>query len=112
MEYKCSSEEHKNLEAISYCHKCDIYLCNKCENIHCKLCPKHQAYKLNHNLDEIFTGYCMEKDHNEKLEFFCKIIINYVVHLVYVKKKIKEKVNTINVMYALLSLLKKTKKIN
>ena len=72
MEYKCSSEEHKNLEAISYCHKCDIYLCNKCENIHCKLCPKHQAYKLNHNLDEIFTGYCMEKDHNEKLEFFCK----------------------------------------
>ena len=23
-------------------------------------------------MDEIFTGYCMEKDHNEKLEFFCK----------------------------------------
>ena len=32
----------------------------------------HQTYKLNYNFDDIFTGYCMEKDHNEKLEFFCK----------------------------------------
>ena len=72
MEHKCSSKEHENIEAISFCHKCDIYICNKCENIHSKLCQNHQTYKINQNFGDIFTGYCMEKGHNEKLEFFCK----------------------------------------
>ena len=72
MDYKCSSKEHENIEAISYCKKCDIYICNKCETIHSKLCQNHQTYKLNQNFGDIFTGYCMEKGHNEKLEFFCK----------------------------------------
>jgi len=72
MEHKCSSKEHENIEAISFCHKCDIYICNKCENIHSKLCQNHQTYKINQTFGDIFTGYCMEKGHNEKLEFFCK----------------------------------------
>ena len=72
MEYKCSSKEHENIEAISFCHMCDIYMCNKCESIHSKLCQNHRTYKLNQNFGDIFTGYCMEKGHHEKLEFFCK----------------------------------------
>lgn len=27
---KCSSNEHKNSDAIRYCQKCNIYMCNKC----------------------------------------------------------------------------------
>ena len=70
--YYCSAKEHENIKAISYCKKCEIYMCNKCEVIHSKLCQNHQIFKLDKNLNEIFTGYCQEKNHNEKLEFYCK----------------------------------------
>ena len=70
--YYCSSKEHERIKAISYCKKCEIYMCNKCEIIHSKLCQNHQIFKLDKDLNEIFTGYCQEKNHNEKLEFFCK----------------------------------------
>jgi len=70
--YYCSSKEHENIKAISYCKKCEIYMCNKCEVIHSKLCQNHQIFKLDKDLNEIFTGYCQEKNHNEKLEFYCK----------------------------------------
>ena len=68
---KCSSEEHKDINAISFCPECRIYLCNKCENLHLKLHKNHQAYKLNKE-EEIFTGYCQDKNHPNKLEYFCK----------------------------------------
>ena len=68
---KCSSEEHKEINAISFCPECKIYMCNKCENIHSSFFKNYQFYKLN-NEDEIFTGYCKEKNHQIKLEFFCK----------------------------------------
>ena len=32
----------------------------------------HHAYKLNENINEIFTGFCKEHNHNYKLEFYCK----------------------------------------
>ena len=70
--YYCSSKELERIKAISYCKKCEIYMCNKCEIIHSKLCQNHQIFKLDKDLNEIFTGYCQEKNHNEKLEFFCK----------------------------------------
>jgi len=70
--YYCSAKEHENIKAISYCKKCEIYMCNKCEVIHSKLYQNHQIFKLDKNLNEIFTGYCQEKNHNEKLEFYCK----------------------------------------
>ena len=41
-------------------------------NIHSKLCQNHQIYKLGKDFNEIFTGFCKEEKHNEKLEFFCK----------------------------------------
>ena len=70
--YKCSSKEHENIEAISYCLKCVIYVCNKCEIIHSKLCQNHQIFKLDKRIKDIFTGYCTEANHNVKLEFYCK----------------------------------------
>ena len=47
-------------------------MCNKCENIHSKLCQNHQSYNLDKDLNEIFTGFCKEKNHNDELEFYCK----------------------------------------
>ena len=46
-------------------------MCNKCENFHSSLFKNHHPYKLNKE-EEIFTGYCKEKDHPNKLEYFCK----------------------------------------
>ena len=68
---KCSSEEHKEINAISFCPECRIYMCNKCENLHSPLHKNHQTYKLNKE-EEIFTGFCQEKNHPMKLEYFCK----------------------------------------
>ena len=69
---KCSSKEHEEINAICYCFECKVKMCNKCEIFHSKLCHMHHSYKLDNNLNEIFTGFCKEKNHNEKLEFFCK----------------------------------------
>ena len=34
---KCSYESHSENEAISFCDKCKIYMCNKCEKLHTEL---------------------------------------------------------------------------
>ena len=68
---KCFTEEHKEIDAISYCSECRIYMCNKCDNYHSPFFKTHHPYKINKG-EEIFTGYCLEKDHPVKLEFFCK----------------------------------------
>ena len=69
---KCSLLEHKETNANSFCLECKIYLCNKCESHHSKLFPNHQTYNSDKDLNELFTGFCKEKEHHEKLEFFCK----------------------------------------
>ena len=71
-EKKCSSKEHIDIDAIYYCQKCNINMCNKCENLHSALLPNHYSINLNKEEDEIFTGFCKEKDHPNKLEFLCK----------------------------------------
>ena len=68
---KCFSEEHKGIDAISFCQECRIYMCNKCENIHSSFFKNHNAINLN-KLDEIFTGFCPEKNHQIKLKYFCR----------------------------------------
>ena len=68
---KCSFEEHKEIEAITTCPECKIYMCNKCENLHSSLFKNHHPYHLKKE-DEIFTGFCKEKNHTMKLEYFCK----------------------------------------
>ena len=39
----CSLKEHCEIEAISYCKECNIYMCNKCEKIHSGLCQNHHT---------------------------------------------------------------------
>ena len=71
---KCSFEEHKEKDANFYCIQCGINMCNKCEkNYHSKLCKHHNIIPLDKNIDEIFTGFCKEKNHNNSiLNYFCK----------------------------------------
>ena len=68
---KCFSEEHKEIDAIYFCPECRIYMCNKCEKYHSPFFKNHHPYNLNKE-DEIFTGFCKEKNHPIKLEYFCK----------------------------------------
>ena len=69
---KCFSEEHKEIDAICFCPECKIYMCNKCVNIHSSLFKKHHPYNINKE-EEIFTGFCQEKNHTDKLKYYCKI---------------------------------------
>ena len=66
---KCSLEEHKEIDAIIYCPECRIYMCNKCQKTHSSFIKTHHPYTFNN--DDLFTGYCKEKNHQNKLEFFC-----------------------------------------
>ena len=68
----CSSIEHESINAVCYCLECNVYMCNKCESFHSKLCQKHHSYNINKDMNEIFTGYCKEENHLNKLEYFCK----------------------------------------
>ena len=68
---KCFTEEHKEINAISYCPECRIYMCNKCEKYHSPFFKTHQISKLNKE-EELFTGFCQEKNHPNRLEYFCK----------------------------------------
>ena len=47
---KCSFEEHKDIDAISYCSKCDIYVCDKCKDYH------NNLIKRNHKLINLFNN--------------------------------------------------------
>ena len=71
---KCYNEDHPITEAVYYCIECKMSMCNKCENIHSKLFKNHNKIKLDKNKDisEIFTGYCKEKNHLDKLDYYCK----------------------------------------
>ena len=54
-------------------------MCNRCQNLHLQLFPEHPKIILEKNQEEIFTGICTEKGHQNKLSFFVKLIINFVV---------------------------------
>ena len=70
---KCTSKEHRKIDAIIYCNECKIYMCNKCETFHSTLFDNHQTFNLEKNGDAIIMGFCTEKEHNNnKLVFFCK----------------------------------------
>ena len=68
---KCFTEEHKDIDAISFCPECKINMCNKCEKTHSSFFKNHNPYNINKE-EEIFTGYCKEKNHNDKLKYYCK----------------------------------------
>ena len=69
---KCSSQKHKELNAILYCQECNLNMCNKCKNFHSELFENHHIFNLDKNTKEIFTGFCKDKNHNKELKYFCK----------------------------------------
>ena len=71
-EIKCSLNAHQEINAVIYCPKCNIYMCNKCQNHHSELFKIHLTLNLDKNEKEIFTNICKEDNHEKKLEFFCK----------------------------------------
>jgi len=89
----CYHQDHSNIEAVYFCIECKIYICNKCENFHSKLFKNHHKYTLdkNKNISEIFTGFCKEENHLDKLEFFCKTHNQLCCAGCITKIKIKDK---------------------
>ena len=71
---KCSSLNHKDVDALSYCGECKIYMCNKCDKFHSEMFQNHNSIKLEKGNDvrESFTGFCKEKSHKDELQYFCK----------------------------------------
>ena len=68
---KCSLIKHQDVDAISYCIECNVFLCNKCLKSHSEFLENHHKYNLDKNIKEIFTGICNENGHINKLEFYC-----------------------------------------
>ena len=69
---KCSFIEHKEIDAINYCAECKRYMCNKCAKYHKGFLENHLLYNIDKDIEDIFTGFCKEENHIDKLEFFCK----------------------------------------
>ena len=113
MKNKCTLEEHKEIDAISFCIECKIYMCNKCEKLHSDLFKKrHQNIIItDKNIGEIFTGICKEEKHTE-LIFFCKNHNKLCCAECITKIKYKKMGNIKIVMYAQLKILKMKKRIN
>ena len=68
---KCSNKLHKEVDSISFCEQCKMFMCNKCLNYHKELFENHQLINLNKN-NEIFIDLCKKVGHEKKFEFFCK----------------------------------------
>ena len=71
---KCSTSKHANIDAILYCPECKKYICHKCQNFHSEFFEDHIPINLdkNDNGDDLFINICEQKNHNNKLEFYCK----------------------------------------
>ena len=69
---KCYNKNHKEVNAIVFCQICKVYMCNKCQNFHSDLFQNHNLINVDKDINEIFTGFCKEKDHFNKLKYFCK----------------------------------------
>ena len=71
---KCSSENHKEIDALYFCGECKIYMCNKCVKNHFELFQSHNPIKLEKSSVKsvLFTGICEEKNHKDALKYFCK----------------------------------------
>ena len=69
---KCSFKKHEQINAKVFCQECCIYMCNKCQNHHCELFDFHHIYNLDKDINDLFTGFCKEKQHNKELNYYCK----------------------------------------
>ena len=66
---KCSYKKLSEINAISYCSECNLYLCNKCTNNHVEYLEDHNIINLYKNNQEIFTGLYQELNHKNELLF-------------------------------------------
>ena len=71
-ENKCSFKDHKEIDAVSYCQECKLFMCDDCTEYHKGLFENHNLLNMDQNIKEIFNGYCEIKNHFQKLEYFCK----------------------------------------
>lgn len=69
---KCSLKKHSDIDAISFCSECNVFLCNKCLNIHLEYLENHHTHNFDKNFEDIFTGICKEENHKNELNYFCK----------------------------------------
>ena len=70
---KCSLKSHKEIDAISFCTECKIYMCNKCEKLHSELFFEHIPIKIDHKINQdLLVNICQEKNHRNELNYFCK----------------------------------------
>ena len=71
---KCSMVDHKEIDAISFCYHCKIYMCNKCEKHHSEIFKNiHQCKSIKEfNNSDIFTGICKKNNHFAELLYYCK----------------------------------------
>ncbi len=60
---KCSSIQHHEINATSFCQECRIYMCNKCLILHSDEFKNHHIINSENNINEIFTGFCKIKNH-------------------------------------------------
>ena len=68
----CSAENHTDQKAIKFCPECNLFMCNQCFNYHSKLFKNHHIINLTENIENLFTGFCQEDNHTNKLDHFCK----------------------------------------
>ena len=84
---KCSTKKHSDIDAIIYCSECKKYFCNKCKNNHSEMFEEHKITNLKSSND-IFIDTCKEKNHNYKLEFYCKV--HNTLYCISCVSKVKE----------------------
>ena len=107
---KCSMINHKEIDCISYCQECKIYMCNKCEKYHQELFINHHKYKLDKDTLEIFTGLCNEQNHLDELIFFCKTHNKLCCSKCITKIKTKDKGQHTDCKVCLIEDIEKDKK--
>ena len=58
---KCSTKKHIDINAISFCLECNIFMCNKCANYHNVIFEQHHKYNSNENLNDILLEFAKKK---------------------------------------------------
>ena len=54
---KCSSINHKEIEALSFCNDCNLYMCNKCEKLHSELFQNKNHNQIKLEKEKIFQNF-------------------------------------------------------
>ena len=88
---KCSKKDHQKIDAIKYCKKCEVYMCNQCLEIHSNFLPNHQTTIIGEDLNNSASELCGEENHNQVLEYYCKSHNKLGCALCIIKIKDKKK---------------------